>query len=276
MGQARKFNLFDNTARFVFVVRVGTQNNFASLSFAGPKLLWPPARIVFDDGIGGVENGTGRAIILFQFDDFDLGKVLFEVEQVADFRAAPAVNALVIVADDAKVPVLFSQRVDELELSRVGVLVLVRHDVAILIAAAFQGIRMFGEKPERKQNQIIEVHGVARMQRRLVSGSDVLGERPDACIGKGSCLFTAVFESAQQTQDRGGICLFAFCGNLRQDFFDDAQLFRFVVDDEIVLIPEFFDMPAEDADAERMKRADGRAQFGSGPAASGLLARGGN
>jgi hypothetical protein len=60
--------------------------------------------------------------------------VLLELEDVAHVGAAPAVDGLVVVADDADVPVLAAEEADELELGAVGVLVLVDEDVAVALA----------------------------------------------------------------------------------------------------------------------------------------------
>ena len=68
--------------------------------------------------------------------------MLFEVEQVGDFGAAPAVDALVVIADDAEVSMLLREHIDQIELGGVGVLILVDHDVAIVLAA---GVEHFGE-----------------------------------------------------------------------------------------------------------------------------------
>ena len=68
--------------------------------------------------------------------------MLFHVEQVGDFRAAPAVNALVVIADHAEVAMLLRERVDELELRGVGVLIFVHHHVAIFRAAGFERVGM--------------------------------------------------------------------------------------------------------------------------------------
>ena len=63
-------------------------------------------------------------------------------------------------------------------------------------------------------------------------------------------------------EDGGGIGLFALGGNVAQDFFDGAELFGFVVDDEVALVAETLDVLAEDSHAERMEGADGWALGG--------------
>ena len=69
--------------------------------------------------------------------------MFFQVANVRDLGAAPAVDALVVIADDAKISMLPRQRMDQLELGAVGVLVFVHHDVFIFGAAGFEGVRVF-------------------------------------------------------------------------------------------------------------------------------------
>ena len=160
-GQTGVVNLLHHGAGFFLVVREGVQSNFCPWPFVRPELFAAPARVAFDDGVGRRENSVGRTIILFQLDDFDLGEMFLQLEQVGNLRAAPSVNALVIVAHDAQVAVLASQRVDQVKLGGVGVLVFIHHHVMILFPACSERVGVLREKPERQQNQIIEIDGVA-------------------------------------------------------------------------------------------------------------------
>ena len=63
---------------------------------------WRP-RVLGDDGIGGVEDGLRRAVVLFEQVDRAAGEVAFEVLDVADVGGAPRVDGLVGVADDGDV-----------------------------------------------------------------------------------------------------------------------------------------------------------------------------
>ena len=166
---ARKFNLFDQVARFIIVIGVGAQNNLVTPAFARPELFGAAAHIVFDDGVGGIKDDVCRAVILFELDDFHLREMFFQVEQVADFSTAPAVNTLVVVAHHAEIPVLGGEGMNELELCGVGVLIFVRHHVTIFGAARFEHVRMFVEQPQREQDEIVEVHGVAGVQGGFVA-----------------------------------------------------------------------------------------------------------
>ena len=105
-----KLNRRHDFARLVLVVAKSVQQDFCARALAGPQIFSAPLDVVLDDGVRGVENGRRAAVILFELDDFDFGEMLFQIQQVGDFRAAPAVDALVVVADDAKIPVLLRER----------------------------------------------------------------------------------------------------------------------------------------------------------------------
>ena len=44
-----------------------------------------------------------RAVILFQLDHLGAGKILLEFQDIGDFGAAPGIDRLVIIADNADV-----------------------------------------------------------------------------------------------------------------------------------------------------------------------------
>ena len=73
-----------------------------------------------------------------------VGKVLLELENVADIGAAPGVDALVLVAHGADVLVLAGQQLHQLVLRAVGVLVLVDEQIAI---AALVALADFARRP---------------------------------------------------------------------------------------------------------------------------------
>ena len=98
--------------------------------------------VVLDEGVGGLEDGLGGAEVFSEHDDACAGVVFFEVEDVGDVGAAPAVDCLVGVSDDADVwrgRFVFhsgewwgrgGELGGDLELDGVGVLVFVDEQVA--------------------------------------------------------------------------------------------------------------------------------------------------
>ena len=186
----------------------------------------------------------------------------FKVEQVRDLGPAPAVDALVIIANDAKVSVFAGEEMNQIELSRIGILIFINHHVTELVAAGGEHIGMIAKQLQGKDQQIVEIDRVARAQSTLVARQNVFGERFGTFIGESSGFDSSAFEPADETENGVGIDLFAFRRDLAQKFFHNAELFGFVVDHEIFLVAEFLDVLAENSGAERMK---GRNRWPSAP-----------
>ena len=257
--QPGEFNLPHQLGGLLLLVAAGAQQDLRALALLRPQLLGPAARVVFDQRVGGRQDRVGRAVVLLELDDLHLGIMFFQIEQVGDLRAAPAVNALVVVAHHAEVAMLQRQRVDQLELRAVGVLILVRHDIAVFGAAGLQHVGKFIEQPQRQQDQVIEIHGVAGAQGGFVARADVLGQRAHAGVRERRRGLAPVLELAQQGENSPGVGLFALGRDAAQNFFHGRELLGFVVDDEVALVAEGLDVGAQDADAQGMERAQGRA-----------------
>ena len=80
-----------------------------------------------DHGAGGFQDVFGRAVILLQADDHGARKIALEIQNVADVRAAPAVDRLILVAHHGDVVALARQQAHQLVLAAIGVLILVHH-----------------------------------------------------------------------------------------------------------------------------------------------------
>ena len=68
----------------------------------GPQVLLAAILILGDHGIGRVENGLRRAIILFQQDRVRLGVVALEFLNIADGGPAKGINGLIGIAHYAQ------------------------------------------------------------------------------------------------------------------------------------------------------------------------------
>ncbi|MDB6054097.1 MAG: hypothetical protein JWN25_1620, partial [Verrucomicrobiales bacterium] len=137
MRHAIVLDTLDDGAGFFLILGEVLEKNFVPLAFFGPEMFAAAARVVFDDGVGGFEDDGGGTVVLFQLHDFDFRKVFFEFEEVGDFGAAPAIDALVIITDNAEIAMFFGEEIDELKLGGVGVLILIHHDVLEMLAATF-------------------------------------------------------------------------------------------------------------------------------------------
>ncbi len=106
------------------------ESDLMPLSVITPELFALSFCVVTDYGIGSTQHILGRAIVLLQLHHKSIRINLLIVQDVIDIGAAEFVDRLVIISHHTQVPVTGSQKTDQLELCRVGILILIYHDVA--------------------------------------------------------------------------------------------------------------------------------------------------
>ena len=131
-----------------------------AVAVVGPQGLALAAHVVLDDTVGGVQNISGGAIVLFQTDRFCPGENLLKVEDIFNRSTAKFVDRLVIVANDADVVGAARQQPHQMELRNACVLVLVHQDIAELRPVACKHLRTVAEKQKGIEQQIVEIHGI--------------------------------------------------------------------------------------------------------------------
>ena len=113
-----------------FALVSGTQKAYAvAYGVVGPNLFLYLLHILSYDGVGGIYDDLGGAVVLFEFEEVQVGVVAAEVEDVLYVGTAEGIDALGIVAHHADVLETGGKLLDDEVLRVVGVLVLVHHDV---------------------------------------------------------------------------------------------------------------------------------------------------
>ncbi|MFT3786786.1 MAG: hypothetical protein QM770_11565 [Tepidisphaeraceae bacterium] len=208
-----------------------------------------------------VQDVLRRAVILLKLDDVDLRIVALEVEDVPQVRAAPGVDALVGVADDANVAVLGRQRVREEVLGAIGVLVLVDEDVLKAVLELGQDVRVIAQCEDGADEQVVEVER-GRLGEHLlvlrVDAGDGLVEEVAGVLSEvfgGDELVLGVADPA--VNGRGAEIRAADLQRLER-FLDDLVLVGRVVDEEVRREADALGVVLQNAKAERVERADHR------------------
>ena len=111
-----------------FILEVFDVDGLASFG-VGEEGFVGASFVFVNDFLRGGEDILGGAVVLFEFDDFGAREILFEVEDVGEVGAAPGVDGLPVVADDANVTICVDEEFDDMVLDEVGVLVLVDKNV---------------------------------------------------------------------------------------------------------------------------------------------------
>ncbi len=115
----------------------------------GPELLVLAVLVALDHRVGGIEDELGGAVVLLELDHRGIGVVGLEVEDVAQVRAAPAVDGLIVVAHHREVAVLLREQLDPQVLGPVGVLVLVDVEVLPTLLVVGQHCRRLARRAAR-------------------------------------------------------------------------------------------------------------------------------
>src|SRR5262249_54232007 len=133
-----------------------------------------------DDAERAGHDVPGRAVVLLQLDHGRVGEIAPEPAHDADVGAAPAVDALVVVADHAQVPRGGRERAYQPVLDLVHVLELVGEDVAEAAAdlAAGEALGVLGEAEDGEQD-VVEVDGVRLAEAALVLLEAAAEDGPD-------------------------------------------------------------------------------------------------
>ena len=97
--------------------------------------------------------------------------------------AAPGVDALVVVADDAQVSADAGEKLQQPKLRIVGVLVFVDEQIAVALLVAGEDVRLLVEDLQRQEQQIIEVDRAQRAQPELVFRQELRGAQLVFVVG---------------------------------------------------------------------------------------------
>ena len=122
-------NLTRDIIRLARLVHQTLNRNRVTLARLGEKRLAGASFVLIDDTLRGFKNVTRAAIILLQLHYFSAREIALEIENIGEIGAAPRVNRLPIVADNANIALGIDQKFDHFVLHGVGVLILINQDV---------------------------------------------------------------------------------------------------------------------------------------------------
>ncbi len=132
------------------------------------QTLW----VLGDERVRRVEDPLRGTAVFDQGHDRRLGVCLPERVEVAERRAAPGEDRLVVVADDGDVAVRLDQRAEQRELRGVGVLELVDQHVPVAALKAARGRGVLAQQSEAQRDLVAEVDDPGLLLQRGVRGID--------------------------------------------------------------------------------------------------------
>lgn len=184
--------------------------------------------------------------------------MLFKIEDVTQLRATPAVNGLVVIANDADVTVERGEAAEQFELEGIGILVLVYQDVGEVSLVVGEGGGTLVKEAQGEEEEVFEIHGVSGTEGGVVAFPDaaddggievivlseveVIREWRARIIDSSEDVFSAVF--------------FPGDGDGAESFFDEGELVVGVVDREVGAQAEYVSIFADDAETETVEGRD--------------------
>ena len=142
-----------------------------------PDRLGEPLVVVLDEPDRALDDRARTAVVDLEIDPPQTGQERLEPEDPTDIGQPPAVDRLVVVADEADVVRRGRQQQREVELQPVDVLRLVDQQRRRPRPPAGEQHRIGRETPDSPDHQVVEVDAARRLDRALV-GDECAGDRP--------------------------------------------------------------------------------------------------
>src|SRR6266567_2059629 len=253
-------NFSGDEARFRLGVQRLVITDQSAANVLGPERLLFALDVVLNDSTCNVQNVLRRAIIFFQPNHFRGRKVFLELQNILNVRAAPAINRLVRIADDADVLLLFSQQANQSVLKGIRVLVFVDQDVAEAIVVSVPNFRNIAQQAYRLNQQIVKIQGVILEQAFFVQHEnarnrraplvDVLGFR-----AKGFGVLASILRRADRRLHRARSQLLFIKTEIANAILREPNCVVLIVNRERAGVAGFhrLDVAAQDADAQTVK-----------------------
>ena len=220
----------------------------------------PPLGVLLDDRVGGGQDVAGGAVVALQLHHPRARVVGLEVEDVADVGAAPAVDRLVLVADDGDAVRAPRQQAHQPVLHAVGVLELVDQHVIEALRDLLGGRRPAGDELQHRQQQAAEVGRVRRRQPLLVQAVGLADDVVEVVVrhevGPAQPRVLGAIDRGQHLTHREHPLRHL---EIDQHTREQPLLIVVVVDDEVLAQADGLAPLAQDARAGGVERADPQA-----------------
>ena len=194
---------------------------------------------------------------MFQFVDLRVREVLFKIKDVADICAAPSVNGLIVVADNANIPAVLGKQFHQLVLGHIGILVFIHVDIPEFPLVIFQHRGMIDKKLKGTNKQVVKIQRVGSAKLFLIPNKNVMDPlasviplgSPEPFIG---CHHLVLGVRYGIFDILHGKCLFVDIQRF-YGFLDHSFSIVVIIDRKTALISKLFNVTPKDADADGMK-----------------------
>ena len=242
--------LSDDKLRLGLVVGHGDDMDRIAALVRAPEVFRAAAGVVFDEPVRGGEDLVGAAVILLEPDDLGIGEMLFELEDVRDLRAAPPVDALVVIAHHANIGRFArGEKAHQIELEAVRILELIHEHLGKPRAPFFPDGWVVVQEFHRLHKEVVEIHRVQRMEFAVVAGIDG-ADHGLVILRRGPAI---ILGFADEVFREAGVEFFILRRHAVDNLFDEPELVTLVENREIVFVSELFGIGPENPHAESVE-----------------------
>ncbi len=125
--------------------------------------------IMANEAVGSLNDGLGRAIVLFEFEELGTLQLLLKVQDVVDVGTTETIDTLRVIAHGTHTLLLLAELHHDRHLHVVGILVLIHQDIVETLGILAAYLLILLEKLEGQRQQVIKIHGIGLLASLLVS-----------------------------------------------------------------------------------------------------------
>ncbi len=202
-----------------------------------------------------------RAVIVFKPDNLRFRPIVLEPQDVGHFRAAPAIDRLIVVSDNAQIAMLRGQRLHDPILVLIRVLIFIDEQMGKSRGLGFARGGKAGEHFLSEHQQVVEIDRAASLESLLIASIGRRREMLLVGLGQPACLLRSDgggFPATDEIEQIARPQRFVGDADLAEHRAGDALLIVPVADRELRRIAQMLNLPPQHANAERMKCRDFR------------------
>ena len=151
--------------------------NLLALRILAEHILRNLVAVMLDQTVSRLNDGLGRAVVLFQFEETRSLKLALIVENIIDIGTTETIDTLRVITHGTNTLLLLTELHDDRHLNVVGILILIHQDIIEAGGIFVANILMFPEELIGKCQQIIEIHGISLLATLHVSHENLTNLR---------------------------------------------------------------------------------------------------
>ena len=164
--------------RRLFLVAVSRLiQNLLTLRILAEHILRNLVAVMLDQTVSRLNDGLGRAVVLFQFEETRSLKLALIVENIIDIGTTETIDTLRVITHGTNTLLLLTELHDDRHLNVIGILILIHQDIIEAGGIFVANILMFPEELIGKRQQIIEIHGIGLLAALHVSHENLTNLR---------------------------------------------------------------------------------------------------